>query len=417
MFVEIMGILATALAILFFSISAYNVVLIFVGLRMARGWPRVFDKGSLRNPVDLPKVSIIVPEKDEELLIEGAIRCAQALDYPKEMYEIIVVTDGSQDATQETAERLQAEVGNLAVLHEPKCTGKPAALNRGLRPAKGEVIAIFDVDSRYEPDLLLRVAKFLHDHPETEVVQAVPKIVDADENVITRINSYEMLFWYEGLHTAKDKYGLFMHLAGAALFVKREVFDRIGTWDETSVTEDLEFAWRYSSEGGRAALMPVEVGIQPTYTSRNLFRQRRRWWTGMLQVLGKRIRSRSNRKLPLKLRADTAIYLISPIVILVGVLFLATSIGFVTLTGSMSTIVGVWIFGFLGTNLLLLPLVIAETAFRRDVRLLLLIPGLYWYWIIQVTAIWAAFLTLLFRRRVKWDKTPKRPVKGDPSGG
>ncbi len=413
MFVEIMGILATALAILFYSITAYNVVLIFVGLRMARGWPRVFDKGSLRNPVDLPKVSIIVPAKDEEMLIEGAIRCAQALDYPREMYEIIVVTDGSEDRTPEIAEGLQAEVGNLMVLHDPECTGKPAALNRGLGPAKGEVVAIFDVDTRYDPDLLLRVAKFLHDHPETEVVQAVPKIIDADENVITKLNAYEMLFWYEGLHTAKDKYGLFLHLTGAGMFVKREVFERIGTWDETCVAEDLEFAWRYSSEGGRAALMPVEVGIQPTYTSRTLFRQRRRWWTGMLQVLGKRIRAGSDRKLPLKLRLDTAIYLISPVVVLVSVVSFVTSLGFVMATGSMASIFGAWIFGFLGTNMLLFPLVIAETVLRRDVRLLLLIPGLYWYWIIQALAIGAAFFTLVSRRRVKWEKTPKRAWRGE----
>ncbi len=214
MFAEIMGILAVALAILFYSITAYHIVLILIGLRLARGCPRGFDKGSLRNPVDLPTVSIIVPAKDEELLIEGAIRCAQALDYPADLYEIIVVTDGSVDGTRGIAERMKADVKNLVLLHEPESTGKPAALNRGLAPAKGDVIALFDVDTRYEPDLLLRVAKFLHDNPKTEVAQAIPRIADSDVNVITKVNSYEMMFWYGGLHAAKDKYGLFMHSQG-----------------------------------------------------------------------------------------------------------------------------------------------------------------------------------------------------------
>lgn len=137
----------------------------------------------------------------------------------------------------------------------------------------------------------------------------------------------------------------------------------------------------------------------------------------MFQVLGKRLRTRSNPKLPLKLRADTAIYLVSPVVVLVSMVFFFTSLGWVTVTGSLGSIFGAWIFGFLGTNMLLLPLVIAETAIQRDARLLLLIPGLYWYWVIQVLSIAAAFFTLVFRRRVKWEKTPKRPLKSDQVGG
>ncbi len=186
-----------ALAGFFYVITLYHISLILIGLRLTRGKKAPFHKGSLRNPVDLPTVSIIVPAKDEEVVIEGAIKCADALDYPRDLLEIIVVEDGSTDETPGIAQRMRPQVENLVALTGGESKGKPAALNRALNVAKGEVIAIFDCDTRYAPDLLLRMAKFFHDHSEAEIAQAIPRVADADRNVITRLNAYEMRFWYQ----------------------------------------------------------------------------------------------------------------------------------------------------------------------------------------------------------------------------
>jgi cellulose synthase/poly-beta-1,6-N-acetylglucosamine synthase-like glycosyltransferase len=255
------------------------------------------------------------------------------------------------------------------------------------------------------------MAKFLHDHPEAEVVQAIPRVADADQNVITRLNAYEMRFWYQGLHAAKDRYGLFVHLAGTGMFLKREVFDRVGEWDEECLTEDLDFARRFASKGGRVALMQGEVWIQPTYRVRDLLNQRQRWWTGALQVLGKYLRVPANRALPFRIRADTATYLASPLVFLVSSVFFLGTLIFVAATGDVPYAVAAWIVGFLGTNLLVVPLVFAESAFRRRARMLLLIPGLYWYWLLQVFALASALVRLAVGRRIPWVKTPKRAWK------
>ncbi len=400
-----------ALAGFFYVITLYHISLILIGLRLTRGKKAPFHKGSLRNPVDLPTVSIIVPAKDEEVVIEGAIQCADALDYPRDLLEIIIVEDGSTDDTASIARRMQPRVQNLVALTGGESKGKPAALNRALNVAKGEVIAIFDCDTRYAPDLLLRMAKFFHDHSEAEIAQAIPRVADADRNVITRLNAYEMRFWYQGLHAAKEKYGLFVHLAGTGMFIKRKVFDRIGQWDEDCLTEDLDFARRYATAGGRAALMKAEVWIQPTYSSRDLFRQRRRWWTGALQVLWKHMKTPANRKLSLPMRADTITYLASPLVFLVSSIFFFSSLGFVAATGSIPFAFAGWIIGFLGTNLFLVPLILLETVLSRQTKLLLLIPGLYWYWLLQVFALGTAVALLVTRRKLRWERTPKRAWK------
>src|SRR5436309_8369322 len=58
--------LLVGLALAFYVIAGYHTILIFLGLRMTRGGPERFDKRSLRNPVDLPSVSIVIPARDEE---------------------------------------------------------------------------------------------------------------------------------------------------------------------------------------------------------------------------------------------------------------------------------------------------------------------------------------------------------------
>lgn len=70
---------------------------------------------ALKPPIDWPKVSIIVPARDEAAKIEAAMRSKLALDYPN--YELIAVDDRSQDATGAILDHLAAENPRLVVMH------------------------------------------------------------------------------------------------------------------------------------------------------------------------------------------------------------------------------------------------------------------------------------------------------------
>src|SRR5256885_3997914 len=220
---ELSTALLVGLALVFYAIAGYHTILIFLGLRMTRGGPKPFDKGSLRNPVDLPSVSIVIPARDEEIVVEGAVRCADRLQYPKDLLQVLLVEDGSVDATPAVGRRLAAALPNVQCLSGGLSKGKPLALNRAIAHARGDVIAVFDSDTRYQPDLLLRVAKYFHDHPDVSVVQAVPRVMNQHTNAITRLNYYETRFWFQGLQAAKERFGLFMHLAGTGMFLRRSV--------------------------------------------------------------------------------------------------------------------------------------------------------------------------------------------------
>jgi cellulose synthase/poly-beta-1,6-N-acetylglucosamine synthase-like glycosyltransferase len=99
--------------------------------------------------VDPPRVSLIVAAYDEEKVIEAKVANALALDYPRELLELIVASDGSDDATAERAR----ETGADLVLELPR-GGKLAAQNAAAEAASGEILAFSDANSIWRPDAL-----------------------------------------------------------------------------------------------------------------------------------------------------------------------------------------------------------------------------------------------------------------------
>jgi len=106
----------------------------------------------------LPRVSIVIPARNEERNVEEALRSVLALDYPD--LEIDVVDDRSTDRTGEILDRLTAENPRLRVIHirelPPGWLGKNHALELGGRKATGEYLLFTDADIVMEPTALRR---------------------------------------------------------------------------------------------------------------------------------------------------------------------------------------------------------------------------------------------------------------------
>jgi cellulose synthase/poly-beta-1,6-N-acetylglucosamine synthase-like glycosyltransferase len=105
---------------------------------------------------DLPTVSLIIAAHDEERVIAHRLRNARDLDYPRDLLELIVASDGSSDRTVELARAADADV----VLDLPRA-GKVEAQNAAVDAARGELLAFSDANSFWSPDALRRlVARF-----------------------------------------------------------------------------------------------------------------------------------------------------------------------------------------------------------------------------------------------------------------
>ena len=120
------------------------------------------------------KLSVIVPCYNEEDVIERFFDAAAAALSSIESYELIVVNDGSRDATLEKLKKLFQSRKDVCmrILDFSKNFGKEAAMLAGLKAAEGEYVAIIDADLQQRPEILCQMAGILDSEPEYDCVAA-----------------------------------------------------------------------------------------------------------------------------------------------------------------------------------------------------------------------------------------------------
>jgi biofilm PGA synthesis N-glycosyltransferase PgaC len=106
-------------------------------------------------------VSIVLPVRNGEQWIIPKLQSIRALNYPQELLQIIVISDGSQDRTDELIRNAAAST-EVELVRIP-ASGKAAALNAGLQRARGEILFFTDVRQPLEPDCLRQLVDCFSD--------------------------------------------------------------------------------------------------------------------------------------------------------------------------------------------------------------------------------------------------------------
>jgi cellulose synthase/poly-beta-1,6-N-acetylglucosamine synthase-like glycosyltransferase len=109
-----------------------------------------------------PGVTVIIPAHDEESVIATRLDNLLALDYPAEQLEILVVSDGSTDRTDEIVQEHAARDPRIRLLALSR-GGKLAALNRAVGESARDVVAFSDANSSWAPDALRKLVRNLAD--------------------------------------------------------------------------------------------------------------------------------------------------------------------------------------------------------------------------------------------------------------
>jgi hypothetical protein len=142
-------------------------------LRLARAAADRWDSSTTRRrldrgPTDLPRVSVVIPAKDEQEHLRTCLESVAAQMLPN--VEIIVIDDGSRDLTLDVAMDYAAEDDRTVVLHHTESLGLSAARNTGLEVAGGEYVTFLDADDYLFPgSLRARVAKLARSERTTVV--------------------------------------------------------------------------------------------------------------------------------------------------------------------------------------------------------------------------------------------------------
>ena len=143
------------------------------------------DRSSTRRTVsDLPTVSALMGAYNYEQYVGRAIESALQQDYPPELLEVVVIDDGSKDATPEIVDDLaQRNPGRVRLIRQANA-GPTAATNRALKEATGEVLCLLDADDVWLPDKTGRQVEMLVARPELGLVFSDMRVVDSKENTV-----------------------------------------------------------------------------------------------------------------------------------------------------------------------------------------------------------------------------------------
>src|SRR5437660_2238327 len=133
----------------------------------------LFLKNRKRAPVpagrfqQLPRVTVQLPIFNEIYVVERLLRSVSELDYPRELLQIQVLDDSTDDTrhmTASCARELRQRGFNVQLIHRVDRTGfKAGALAVGLESAAGEFVCILDADFVAPPDLLQHTIHFFTD--------------------------------------------------------------------------------------------------------------------------------------------------------------------------------------------------------------------------------------------------------------
>lgn len=190
---------------------------------------------------NLPAVSIIIPERNEEKHLEQCITSVFNLNYPSNLIEVIVVDNGSIDNSTEIVTQLFNKHGSGVMLS--KVGGTIASVrNFGWRHAQGDVLAFLDGDSVVDPDWLLTGVNLLLAKDDISCVGFAVSPPSCDDTWVERA-------WYQicssSKHSGTKQVGW---LSSFNLILRSDYFAEIGGFDESLVTcEDVDLGNRLSS--------------------------------------------------------------------------------------------------------------------------------------------------------------------------
>jgi biofilm PGA synthesis N-glycosyltransferase PgaC len=106
---------------------------------------------------ELPAVSLIIPAHNEEEVLPAKLANLAELDYPADRLEVVFVSDGSSDRTNEILQR--AERPRFRLVELPWRGGKSSALNHGVAAASHEIIVFSDASTLFAPDAVRKLVR------------------------------------------------------------------------------------------------------------------------------------------------------------------------------------------------------------------------------------------------------------------
>ncbi|MDD2714479.1 MAG: glycosyltransferase [Candidatus Wallbacteria bacterium] len=271
--------LSFVLTVALFFLSLFGSFLYLFLLSLFRKEPIFTDSGAI------PSVSVIIPAHNEENQIAEKIRNTLDLDWP--LLEVIVVSDGSTDRTNEIILEFGADIKTIFL---EKRAGKPTALNAGAAAAGCDILLFTDASVLLRRDAIRKMLVPL----QSGEIGIVFGRVEYDKLKYSSLTEGEMFYWnYENiLREFQNRTGHIFSVIGGLCAMRRGSYSEI---PQGVISDDLHLAFQSYSRGKRGYYISEILGFEENPKStQGEFQRKVRVIAGGWQFLFKYLRDFKN---------------------------------------------------------------------------------------------------------------------------
>jgi len=366
---------------------------------------------------DYPPVSVLVPCHNEAECLAETVAALRNIDYPE--FEILLIDDGSTDATPQMLDRLARQDPRIRVIHLARNQGKAVGLNTAATMARHDFFLCIDGDSIVDPYCLRWMMRQLVASPRVGAVTGNPRI-RTRSTLLGRIQVGEFSSIIGLIKRAQRTYGKVFTVSGVMVCFRRAALHHAGYWNPDALTEDIDISWRLQMRHWDVRFEPNALcWILMPETFRGLWRQRLRWAMGGTQVLFGQSslfsRWRNRRMLPVYLEYFTSVAWAYTMAFVI-VLWLLGSFVALPPAWRINTMLPGWNGMVIGTTCLLQFAVSMyldskyEKGVGRYYYWMIWYPLAYWILSVFTTVVAVPKVILRGRRRATW-VSPDRGIR------
>lgn len=207
-----------------------------------------------------PQITVLIPAHNESENIQACLRAIQAQDYPMERVEVVLVNDRCTDDTVERAREVNGELRVINIEQPPdNMTARQAALDRGIREARGELILITDADGRVPREWIRELSGHIS---YRDGAVTAPVIFAGQNPIFARFQTVESLIMFS-LYRLFYRHGFKAGLFLANCAIRREAYLETGGFAATgfSLVDGVDLG-QSLSQGGWSLRYLLEPAVQ-----------------------------------------------------------------------------------------------------------------------------------------------------------
>lgn len=311
----------TMFVLLFFA--SHGIIMLYYHRKYIENVP-TFDTDTEFNK----KVTIQLPLYNEQYVAERLIDSVCKIDYPKDLLEIQVLDDSTDDTVKivEALVNKKFEEGfDIKQVRRKDRKGyKAGALKEGLKTAKGELIAIFDADFVPDADFLKNTLKYFT-NANIGMVQTRWEHLNEDYSILTRIQALALNGHFVMEQPIRNRAGFFINFNGTGGVWRKSCIEDAGNWHDDTITEDLDLSYRAQLNGWKFVyLRDITTPAELPAEMNALKAQQFRWTKGAIETAKKLLPMVWRSKIPLRIKLQSTFHLsnniVFPFILFAGIL-------------------------------------------------------------------------------------------------